>query len=200
MGADFDKAYQDILVWEGDGWENNPADPGGETFCGISKRFDTTFPGWVLIDNLKALQNFPQNLKANQTLMSQVKQWYFDNYWVPVGGNLIADQDIADKLFSIGVNLGPNQTVTFLQKTINILNYHDGTSHVFFDDLKMDGVMGTQTLLALQILLANHDAAHILHYITGFQEYHYAQNCLVNPGQREFARGWDNRGKYANGY
>ena len=200
MGSDFDKAYNDNLKWEGDGYENVEGDAGGETFCGISRVYDKTFPGWGLIDQLKTLQNFPQNLKDNMTLMGMVKQYYFDAYWKPVGGNLIPDQDVADKLFSIGVNMGISQAVTFLQKTINILNYHDGTDHLFFDDIAIDGVMSTKTLLALQALLANHDTAHILHYLSGFQEYHYAQNCLGNPSQRKFARGWDNRAGYSSGY
>ena len=153
-----------------------------------------------MIDQLKTLQNFPENLKDNLTLMGMVKQYYFDNYWKPVGGNVIADQDIADKLFSIGVNLGTSQAVTFLQKAITVLNWHSGTEHLFFDDIKIDGVMGTKTLLALQALLTNHDTVHILHYLSAFQEYHYSVNCLGNPGQRKFARGWDNRTSYEAGY
>lgn len=53
MSGHFEKALKHTLEFEG-GYVNDPADSGGETFRGISRRNWPDWPGWALIDKAKA--------------------------------------------------------------------------------------------------------------------------------------------------
>ncbi len=53
---DFQKALAHTLEFEG-GYANDPADSGGETFRGISRRNWPQWEGWPLIDQAKVKGN-----------------------------------------------------------------------------------------------------------------------------------------------
>lgn len=81
--ASFDVAIQTVLANEG-GYVNDPADPGGETKFGISKRA------------------YPDEDIANLTL-DRAKFLYKRDYW---RFDSVADQDVATKLLDMSVNFG----------------------------------------------------------------------------------------------
>lgn len=62
MTADFERALEFVLRWEG-GYVNDPEDPGGETKYGISKR---AYP----------------NLDIKNLTLSQAKEIYYRDYWL----------------------------------------------------------------------------------------------------------------------
>jgi lysozyme family protein len=95
--ADFNIAIVPLLENEG-GYVNDPADPGGETNFGISKR---SYPE-VDIKNLTA---------------DQAKEIYLRDFWRYDG---ITDQELANKLLDIGVNQGTIIAVEMLQKVIGV--------------------------------------------------------------------------------
>lgn len=51
--SNFDTALKILLYNEG-GYNNNPNDKGGETYCGIARRYHNNWYGWKLIDAIKA--------------------------------------------------------------------------------------------------------------------------------------------------
>ena len=61
--ADFKKALTETLRHEG-GYVNDPKDPGGETYKGISRKNHPDWEGWNIIDEKKILSSFPINLDS----------------------------------------------------------------------------------------------------------------------------------------
>jgi lysozyme family protein len=96
--ATFDQAIGTILEHEG-GYTFNPADPGGETNFGISKR------------------QYP-NLDVKNLTVDQAKEIYKRDYWKYDG---IQNQDVATKVFDMAVNMGPPTAHRLLQMALNAL-------------------------------------------------------------------------------
>src|SRR5690349_449891 len=91
----FDQAFEALLGHEG-GYVNNPADPGGETKFGISKR---AYPGEDI---------------RNLTL-DRAKAIYLRDYWGPAGCDAAPDA-IRFDLFDMAVNSGIKAAMKCLQK------------------------------------------------------------------------------------
>ena len=73
--ADFDKALELTLKAEG-GYVDDPDDPGGETYKGISRSRNPKWQGWINVDLLKAKRNFPRNLDDDQELQETFTNWW----------------------------------------------------------------------------------------------------------------------------
>ena len=50
--ANFEDAYKKLLIKEG-GYVHDSDDSGGETYRGISRRYNPTWEGWDIIDTYK---------------------------------------------------------------------------------------------------------------------------------------------------
>ena len=96
--ANFDMAIDKILQHEG-GYVNDPADPGGETNFGISKR------------------NFPDVDIKNLTV-DRAKEIYRANYWNRVGGDHIGDDELALNIFDFAVNAGTGTSARIIQEIV----------------------------------------------------------------------------------
>lgn len=94
---DFDQAFSRLIGHEG-GYTNNPADPGGETNWGISKR---SYPS-VDIKNLTR---------------DQAATIYLRDFWKPLGD---ADPAIKFQVFDFAVNSGIQTAVRKLQAAIGV--------------------------------------------------------------------------------
>jgi len=95
--VDFDAAFVKLIGNEG-GYVNNPADPGGETKYGISKRA------------------YPAEDIKNLTL-DRAKQIYLRDYWGAAGCDAVPDC-IKFDLFDMAVNSGVKQAIKTLQKAV----------------------------------------------------------------------------------
>jgi lysozyme family protein len=91
----FDQAFEKLIGHEG-GYVNNPADPGGETKFGISKR---SYPD----TNMKDLT------------MDQAKAIYYKDFWC-AAGCVQVPESIAFDLFDMTVNSGLERAVKTLQR------------------------------------------------------------------------------------
>jgi lysozyme family protein len=91
----FDQAFEQLIEHEG-GLVNDPADPGGETKFGISKR---AYPGEDV---------------AGMTL-ERARFLYKRDFWGPAGCDTMPDE-IKDDLFDTAVNAGVKQAVCLLQR------------------------------------------------------------------------------------
>lgn len=188
MKENFDIAYEKIMHHEG-GYINDIDDYGGETYKGISRRYHPKWSGWTIIDQMKKHKNFPYNLKDSNILNSMVKDFYKEKYWDQFLGDDIKSKNISIELFDISVNMGVNRAVKFLQKSLNLLN----RNQTFFDDLVEDGIMGKNTITALNTYLWNDEEHYLLKLINIFQGNHYIEFMTKNPKQEKYARGWLNR-------
>jgi lysozyme family protein len=95
----FKKAVQQILKWEA-GYVNDPADPGGETKYGISKR---SYPA----------------LNIRDLTQDAAEKIYFADYWTKCKCDKMP-YSIALLVFDTAVNMGTGAAVKMLQQALNI--------------------------------------------------------------------------------
>jgi lysozyme family protein len=92
----FDEAFDRLLGSEG-GYVNHPADPGGETNWGISKR---SYPA-IDIKNLSR---------------TQAKEIYRQDFWLAAGQGIAPA--VAFQVFDAAVNHGISTAIRFLQRAV----------------------------------------------------------------------------------
>jgi lysozyme family protein len=95
--VNFDTSFGELINHEG-GYVNNPADPGGETKFGISKRA------------------YPKEDIRNMTL-ERAKEIYRHDYWEQAGGEVLPEA-IRFDVFDMAVNSGPRAAIKTLQKSV----------------------------------------------------------------------------------
>ena len=95
----FDTAFDRLLGNEG-GYSNNPADPGGETQWGISKR---SYPNV----NIKALTRI------------EAKAIYLLDFWNRIHADELPD-GVAFQVFDFAVNSGIETAVRHLQRAVGV--------------------------------------------------------------------------------
>jgi lysozyme family protein len=113
--ADFEVAYKLTAVNEG-GYSNDPADMGGETWRGISRKMHPDWQGWPIIDALKTKGSFPQSLAKSNDLEILVKIFYRAQFWNVMRGDEIDFQEIANQIYDDGVNTGIISAIRKAQK------------------------------------------------------------------------------------
>lgn len=117
--ADYSHSINKVLRHEG-GYANDPVDRGGETYKGISRKAWPKWQGWTIIDAAKKRADFPNSLYANNQLNQLVIDFYKINFWQKIGGDFLADQDIADILMDAAVNEGIKAAVKRAQKIVHL--------------------------------------------------------------------------------
>lgn len=138
--ANFNRAIRGILQHEGvrfdeegeprpgrTGYVDHPDDPGGETNYGITKA-TARYHGY---------QGTMRELPYETVL-----RIYRREYWDKICGDEIPDQEIAYELLDTGINCGMGTVVTFLQRSLNVLNMKGRR----YPDLVVDGVAGPRTI------------------------------------------------------
>lgn len=119
----FNKCYIKTLEFEG-GKDDDPVDPGGRTAYGIiQKEYDK----WRRKNNLPKQDVWKISETEKQTI-------YWENYWVLLKCEELPN-GIDFVMYDFGVNSGVNRAVKFAQKALH---------------LKVDGILGPNTLAALQ--------------------------------------------------
>jgi len=186
--ADFNISYDKTMAHEG-GYVNDPVDTGGETYKGISRRFNPDWSGWNIIDEVKkTLTNtahLTRLLENNTALQQRVKALYKQLYWSPFRGDDMP-QELADEMFDTSVNMGVGRTVTFLQRGLNILN----RNATMYPDMVEDGSYGPTTHRLLHVYLTKDDVHYLVKVINILQGAHYINFMTKSPVQEKFARGW----------
>jgi len=168
--AEFKISFQKTLAHEGE-YVNDPDDSGKETYRGISRANHGDWKGWSVIDQCKIKSNFPFNLAKVVDLEKQIELFYLYEFWLPLKGDLIANQDTADSIFDFAVNSGIKTTVLIVQSVI-------GT--------KMDGIIGEKTLQKLNSL----DFGYFQPAFTVAKITHYISIIKKRPTNKKYLYGW----------
>lgn len=159
--ADFAKAFAKLLPIEG-GFVDDPADRGGATKYGISKRA------------------YPELDIASLTL-EQAAAIYRRDYWDALRLGPLFRQELAEEIFDSAVNCGPGNAVRWLQRALNLVGgFAPG-------NLAVDGALGPATLAATN---ACRYPQALLKALNGLQFLHYWQLVERHPSQARFFRGW----------
>lgn len=93
----FEQSFERLIGHEG-GYSNNPADPGGETNFGISKR---AYP----MENIRGMT------------LARAKTIYLRDYWGPAGCDAVPD-GLKFDLFDMAVNSGVTTAIRTLQNSV----------------------------------------------------------------------------------
>lgn len=153
--ADFQTAFSRTIGFEGS-YSNDPDDPGGETYKGISRRYWPQWPGWKIVDGHKDADNFPSCLAGDPTLIQFVQLFYRNQFWVPLWCDQIPYQPLANEFFDTAVNVGLHSAVRWLQVGLNRFNKL-GT---LWPDIAEDGNMGPETTKVIDAAMTRLPAAH----------------------------------------
>lgn len=124
-----------ILHVEG-GYVNDPADSGGETNFGITKRVARKY-GYL--GSMKEMPKFT------------AREIYEQMYWHSMNLDLVEklSPSIAKELADTGVNMGIGRAGEFLQRSLNVLN----NRQKLYNDIRVDNDIGPITIKTLEKFL-----------------------------------------------
>ena len=165
--ADFNTAYEKMIKNEG-GYvlTDHPLDRGGQTYAGISRKMNPNWVGWAFID------------RGEIPPTDIVRDFYRAGWWIPIQGDAIEAQDVADNIFSFCVNTS---------------GYGRPTTGIRLAQLccqsTPDGVLGPKTLANLN---AMDPEVFVLRYAL-VKLARYRDIVTKDKSQREFLLGWVNR-------
>lgn len=123
--ANYNIAYNKVIKVEG-GYVNDPDDAGGETYMGISRRFNPNAKFWKIIDEIKSknknITNKEMNavLKKNNSIVGEIKNIYKNKYWDKLYLDNLNSQKIAEELFDTAVNMGVSVAIKILQNSLRV--------------------------------------------------------------------------------
>jgi len=186
--AEFLEAYKITMRHEG-GYSVDPDDAGGETYKGVSRRYNPKWEGWKVIDSMKINADFPAILNRLPALQENIHNFYKKYYWDSNRLDDVYNQAIANEMFDTAVNMGRGRAAKFLQESLCYLNRNER----LFDDLIIDGDIGPATLRSLDHILSNGEGILLLKVLNVLQGHYYLQYMKDNPTQEKYMRGWFNR-------
>ena len=171
--AEFNTAFENVLSHEG-GYVNDPDDPGGETYKGVARKMNSKWDGWTIVDILKKQDGFPANLDKNADLQQKIRDFYQTQFWDPLNGDNIVDQDVALSIFDFAVNAGNTTSASLAQMVV---------------EAKTDGVIGPNTLKKLN----DFDPEHFMAAFTVAKIARYINIVKTRPTSRKYFYGWVRR-------
>ncbi len=199
MMTEFKQAFAKTIGYEG-GYSFSPADRGGETYKGISRKFFPSWEGWKLIDIYKTKysgRELNEMMGKNDGLQKLVEAFYLENFWIPMNLDSF-NEAIASELFDTSVNQGKWKAASYLQNALNKLNRNAKD----YPDLIIDGRIGRATIHAYNAYMATQRFASrniekliswLLKWLNYYQLKTYDQITYKDPAQEVFIPGWTER-------
>jgi hypothetical protein len=137
--AEFAITYQKIRYYEGY-YANDPADPGGKTYAGITYRWNPDWYGWRYIDFNK--------IKYNERVEA-CEIWILDYYldiWVSEGFYKLKNQSVANYLFDMRVNNSRKTTIKLCNKLKGVsVKYQEEWVTEKLDSIDLKGLSRLRT-------------------------------------------------------
>ncbi len=172
------------------GYANHPNDTGLETYAGISRKFNPQWKGWPLVDEAKqgnaSASTINKRLAANPAVLPLVHSFYLANYWDANKLGQLTNQDIANKLYDVGVNMGIGRASRMLQEALNLTNANGRA----YADIVVDGAIGPKTITTAN----GHPNQRVLLLVLDALQGERYLNIMRNaPSQEVFANTWFSR-------
>ena len=165
--ADFKPAFEFALQHEDPSRSGKvTVDAGGRTRFGIAARFHPDLPEEFFTG-------------PAEDALAEAEKIEGQEYWDRMRLAKVENQNVANKLFDMAVNMGVRQAALYAQRAANALLPPDPR-------LVEDGTVGGKTLAAINS--ANAIAFHQL--LCELSEAHYRHLAAVNPEQEVNLRGW----------
>ncbi len=165
--ADFKPAFEFVLQHEDPTRSGRvTVDAGGRTRFGIAAKFHPDLP-----------EEFFDG--PAEDAMAQAEKIEEREYWGRMRLAEVENQNVANKLFDMGVNMGVCQAAVYAQRAANALLDRDAR-------LAEDGEIGEKTLAAINTVKP------VAYYqlLCELSAGHYRHVATVNPAQAENLAGW----------
>lgn len=167
--------FNAVIDREG-GYVDHPNDPGGPTRWGVTEA----------VARAHGYSGDMRNFSREQALII-----FNSDYWIKPHFNKINEISsiIAVELCDTGINMGPVVCVKWLQRWLNVFN----KENTLYSDLKVDGVIGNKTLIALQRFLALRGIEGemvLLKALNCSQGQHYLELAEQRYANESFIYGW----------
>ena len=172
----FDELFEGVIKHEGY-YANVAGDKGGETYMGVARNLHPSWQGWQIVDAYKKeYGTIHHNTKIkNPELTQMVKEFYRHTFYHTYCIEAIKNVALQEIIFDWCVNSGYWGSCG-VQKVLNR----------FFDcDLKLDGIIGTQTIAAI-----NSCDAEILFNAIKSARIHYYHIIATKDENAKFLKGW----------
>lgn len=120
--ANFNDAYQKLVIKEG-GYVADPDDAGGETYRGISRRYNLDWKGWDIVDMYKRRYSgnaLKKKLDSDAVLQDLVSNRYKLKYWDIFELDDVPSQRVAYQMFDTNVNCGQRAAIMFAQRALGL--------------------------------------------------------------------------------
>ena len=189
--AEFEAAYQATNQRERIALSNVATDRGGMTYGGIARDRmpGGTWEGWPAIDAIlqRGGGSFSPTEHERQMLLQLHRTFFLTQFWALVGGDKIADQEAANKVYDVAVHCSRLRAVTWLQTALNVCNRRQK----LWADVRVDGQVGPQTLGAI-VAAAKSPVRKwlVFQVLETQQEEHYLDLALRDESQEENLLGW----------
>lgn len=112
--ADFKTAF-DITNGNEGGYSNDPNDHGGETYAGITRKNFPNWKGWTIVDSHKPIH--AGSIINDISLKELTQEFYRRNFWEPLKGDEIQNQELANQVYDFAVNAGVPQALKLLSQS-----------------------------------------------------------------------------------
>jgi lysozyme family protein len=177
------KRFEKVLDSHEGNYANTAGDTGGETYRGISRRWNPQWQGWAIIDAYKKQVKRPlrnNELIKNNTLEVLIDDFYFANFYNAVKAESIKNESIALTIYDHALGVAPDDAVKFAQRVLNAN---------FGYKLAVDGKMGIITLNAINVV----DQKRFFDLYNAAREAHYRKRAKEVPNQAQFLNSWLSR-------
>lgn len=165
--ADFKPAFAFVLQHEDSTRSGKvTADVGGRTRFGIAEKFHPDLP-----------EEFFSG--PAEDALAEAEKIEEREYWNAMRLDEVENQNVANKLFDMGVNMGARQAALYAQRAANALVTVDAR-------LAEDGVIGPRTLAAINAA----DPITYYQLLREFSAAYYRHVAAVNPAQAVNLAGW----------
>jgi lysozyme family protein len=165
--ADVNKAIDSVLEWEDASLSGviTTAPDGKRTRFGIDEHYHPELSNCLFYSSM------------GQVAALQIARSIYDlSYCQPLSIAEITDQDVANKLLSLGVNIGVSRASKMLQASVGVAE---------------DGVVGAGTLMAL----SKATPIQVLADLRASAERFYYADVAEHPENQKFLNGWLRRAR-----
>jgi len=168
--ADFKVAFAFVLQHEDSTRSGKvTVDAGGRTRFGIAEKFHPDLPEEFFAGPAEDALVEAEKIEEHE-------------YWDAMRLAEVENQNIANKLFDMGVNMGVRQAAVYAQRSANALGAIDAR-------VAEDGVIGPRTLAAIN----GTDPKAYYQLLCELSAAHYQHLAAVNPAQAVNLKGWMKR-------
>lgn len=191
------------------GYVNHPRDPGGETCCGISRKYWPAWAGWAIVDRHKtgilpgmisSGTDYDRALARDMELWKLIQEFYKKAFWDTSSLDSINSARAALLIFDSTILIGGEPRKWAQAVTNDLSNYLAGIAGapVAWPPLKVDGGIGPASALSMNALFTKTvngrpaDLAWGIEFLNRRERFH-RERCAQDPSQDVFLAGWINR-------